>query len=496
MKNGVLTVDTLALRSSVGTAAGSGSVAWFGKATRSSDLRLVGRLGDITQCVSLVGVQRTALDSGSFMASVSGPPEGLRLNLVAQAGNLEVGSRRVGALRASLSGQLATDHSLANGTADVHLERLLVGSTRLSEIRLQGTKEGSEVLFRAESVVDQERSARLVTHLDLDSSRLLLDTLEARLQEDRWTLAHPVTVTYGNRIQVDDFLFTSGGKRIAIDGVVDRRGEQQLSARVDSLRLRRFADLFGAPEMDGEVNGTFQLSGPAAAPKAVAGIDVAIRSRDKGVASVRGRLDWSTAGLQLDIGVRQPEGDSLNLTGRIPVALSLEAGDSGGLIRRIPGGTLALAAVTDDFKLDALQPLFDPETVQKLRGRLAMDAHAAGTLEAPQLSGDVTLADARVRISRLGATYDKGQVRLRLQGQEVKLVQAHMESGGGHVEAQGTVQLRAFPQVALDLQTTLSKFRVAAAEDFRSSLSGTLKLGGAAAAPVLTGSLDVRNSDV
>ena len=71
-----------------------------------------------------------------------------------------------------------------------------------------------------------------------------------------------------------------------------------------------------------------------------------------------------------------------------------------------------------------------------------------------------------------------------------------MESGGGHLETQGTIHLRAFPQVAFDLQTTLSKFRVAAAEDFRSSLSGTLKLGGAAAAPVLTGSLDVRNSDV
>jgi autotransporter translocation and assembly factor TamB len=41
----------------------------------------------------------------------------------------------------------------------------------------------------------------------------------------------------------------------------------------------------------------------------------------------------------------------------------------------------------------------------------------------------------------------------------------------------------------------LSKFRVAAAEDFRSSLSGRLKLGGAAAAPVLSGSLEVRNSD-
>ena len=200
--------------------------------------------------------------------------------------------------------------------------------------------------------------------------------------------------------------------------------------------------------------------------------------------------------MQLDIGVRQPDGDSLKVTGRIPLALSLEVGDSAGLVRRIPGGTLALAAVTRGFKLEPLEPLFDQETVRKLRGDLVMNAHAAGTLEAPQLTGDVTLTDARVRIPRLGATYDKGQVRLRLQGQEVKVLQARMESGGGHVEAQGTIQLRAFPQVAFDLQTTLSKFRVAAAEDFRSSLSGTLKLGGAAAAPVLTGSLDVRNSDV
>jgi hypothetical protein len=140
LKNGIFTVDTLALRSSAGIAAGSGTVAWFDPATHPSNFRLVGRLADIAPLAPLLGVQRMGLDSGSFTASVHGRRDGLRLRLVAQGGNIEVGSRRVGTLQASFSGELAADHSLSNGTADVRMGRLLAGGTRVSEMRLQGTK--------------------------------------------------------------------------------------------------------------------------------------------------------------------------------------------------------------------------------------------------------------------------------------------------------------------------------------------------------------------
>jgi translocation and assembly module TamB len=496
LMNGTLTVDTLALGSNVGTMAGSGTVALFGRANRSRGFRLSGRFRDLAPLTPLLGVSRLSLDSGGFTATVQGQRDSLRVALAAYGGDLAVDARRVGEFQATFSGELAADRFLSNGTADVRLERLVLGGTRLRKIGLQGNKQGSEVLLRIESVVDQERSARVVARLTPDRSRLELDTLEVVVPKARWALAHPVGVGYGDRIEVEDFLLASGGRRIAINGVVDRRGEQQLTATIDSLELGPFVELLGAPEIDGELNGSLKLTGQAAEPRAQGAVHVVLRSGKKRVLGARGRVDWSSAGLRLDAGLDQSDGDSLTLRGRIPLALSLRAGDTSGVVSRVRGGTLALDAVTDRFRIQALAPLVDPETIKDLEGSLRMNAHATGTLEAPQLAGDITVADAKLHIPRLGATYEKGQIRLGLQGREVRLTQVHLESGGGRLETTGTVRLQTFPKAAFDLQTKLSKFRVADADDIRTSLSGTVNLAGTTDAPVLTGSLQVRSTDV
>ncbi len=496
LRGGMLIVDTLALRSSVLNAGGSGRLALARGARPPSELRVSGHMADLGSLTTLLGVSQLGLDSGSFSASARGTREDLAIGLEVMGENLEVGARRIGAFHASLSGNVAAGRSIRAGTADVVLERLPVGKTTVRTVRLRGIKQGTDLLLRGEAVVDPERSLLVVSSLHPDSARLRLDTLQIKLAEDRWTLAHPVNIGYAGPIRVDDFSLVTEGRRITVDGVVDRRGEQRLHATVRALRLGRFADLLGAREVDGEINGTLDLSGPAAAPRARGDVAFDMRARGKEVGTTRARMDWSAAGLLLDIGVREEEGDSLMVKGRIPLALSLAEDDTAGMIRPVPGGQLVLDAVTRRFRLDGVGALFDPETVRKLRGRLVMDAHAGGTLQAPRLSGDIALFDASVQIPRLGATYEKGQFRVGLQGQEIRVTRARLESGDGHLETQGTIRLGSLPQAAIDLDSRLSNFRVADAQEFRSSVSGKLNLTGAGKAPVLKGSLEVSNTDV
>ena len=146
------------------------------------------------------------------------------------------------------------------------------------------------------------------------------------------------------------------------------------------------------------------------------------------------------------------------------------------------------------FDIQTFQTLIDPETAKDLRGRLSIDVHARGTLNAPNLSGDVNLTEGKVRIPRLGATYQHGTVRVQLQGQEARLTQARLESGGGRLEATGLVRVNE-SNIGVDIGSRLQSFRVADAEEFRSSLSGDVKLGGTFESPVLTGSLELQNTD-
>ena len=496
LRGGILSVDTLALRSSVASAGGSGLLDLTRGARVPSDLRMAGSLGDISSLATLLGVSRLGLDSGSFTASARGTREDLAISLEALGDNLEVGARRVGAFRASASGNVAADRAIRGGTAELVLERLPIGKATVRTVRLQGTKRGTGLLLRGEAVVGPDRSLLLVSNLDPDSARLRLDTLDIKLPGDHWTLDHPVNIGYAGPIRVNNFSLATEGRSITVDGVVDRRGEQRLHATVRALRLGRFTDLFNAGQLDGEINGTFDLSGPAAAPHARGDVAFGMRARGKEVGTTRARMDWSATGLLLDVGVRQKQGDSLRVKGRIPLALSLAEDDTAGMISPVPGGQLVLDAVTQRFRLDEIGELLDPETVRKLRGQLVMNAHAGGTLQAPRLSGDIAFSDASVRIPRLGAKYDKGQFRVSLQGQEIRVTRARLESGGGHLETQGTIHLRSFPQAAIDLDSRLSNFRVADAQEFRSSVSGKLNLTGTGKAPVLKGSLEVSNTDV
>ena len=186
----------------------------------------------------------------------------------------------------------------------------------------------------------------------------------------------------------------------------------------------------------------------------------------------------------------------MRVAGELPLALSLAVGDSsGGVVRRIPRGELAMDVTAHQFPVDLLEPLLDPAVVNKLEGRLTVDAHARGDIESPALSGRIALAGAKIRIPPLGATYEKGTVDATLEGTTVRLTRARIESGDGRLEASGTIHVQGSPVAGFDLQSTLDDFQLADGEELRSTASGTLRLRGTAMAPALAGAVRLRKTE-
>ena len=500
LSGGTLRVDTLNVRSNLGAATGAGTIALLGLGgSARSSFRLQASVSDLAPFGSALGLEGLGLDSGQVTLTVAGSRDRPSLRADVEGAGLALGGRRVGVVQASLHGDFAPDRSLDTGGGDLRLERVYGPRTPASNVRIQGSYRGGELALRAQ--VDQYgRSARVAARVYPGSGegRLELDTLEARTEVESWSLAHPVRINYGSQLRVDDLIVSSGGRRIAVDGTVDREGEQRLGIQLDSFPVGWLADVAGLPALEGEINGSLALSGAAASPRLTGGLDVALESRGEAVGRTRARLDWAGRnGLGIDFALFHPKGDSLRVAGQVPLALSLATDTSAaGLVSRIPDGTLKLDASAEDFRLDLLEPLLDPASVKSIRGRLDLDAHAQGTLASPVLSGGIDLADAKVVLPRLGATYHEGRVRATLEGQDVRLQVARVRAGDGWAEAQGTVRLREFPRAEFDIRATLADFRLAEGENLHATVSGKAQLAGTSQSPQLGGALDLRNSDL
>jgi translocation and assembly module TamB len=499
MAHGTLEVDTLAVHSNVGDVTGMGSIVLFGRGTGRSAFRLAGKLSRADPLGPLLGINGLGLDSGRVTALLEGTRESQRIQTQIQARNLVLGPRRARTVQASLKAELDADHSIVSGAGDLVLERVVMPNNRIGRVRVRSSYNGQELALKGEAELDAFQRAWLAARVYPHAAdrRVELDTLEVINERERWQLSHPVRVTYGDRLQVDDFSLTTGGRRVAVNGLVDPRGEQSLKVRIDSIPAGWLTQLAGIKRLDGEINGSLDLTGPAAKPHVTGDVAIGLRSEKKPVGNARGQLDWvGTKGLHLDLGLYHRKGDSLRITGEVPLGLSLATGEPDHhVVRPLSGSKLALDAKASDFPIDMLESMFDPATVKTIRGRLSMDAHARGTLDEPALSGGLDLSDATIRIASLGASYEKGRLKATFHGDTIRLDQARFETGKGSLQAQGTATLGQSSKTTLDIQGTLQEFQLADGENLRSNVSGKVRLGGTAAEPLLAGAVDLRNLD-
>jgi autotransporter translocation and assembly factor TamB len=496
LAKGVVRLDTLTVRSNVVTAAASGQVGWFGNARSApARLRFGARLGNFAALTPYFGSSSLGLDSGTVTAKADGTGNHLQLALRVQGGGLTNGKQRVDQLAASGRAELVNQH-LASARGEVSARGIRTRKRSFQSLVAQVTLHDGKLGLRGEALIDSRHQALIAARVApaAQEDQLHLDTLNFRVGERHWALSHPVAITYGKRLEVKDLVLSAGAHRIAANGRIDPRGEQSFKVSIDSLPLEEFSQLAGLGELDGQLNAAADLAGPATRPTLSAHWDIDARARRKDVGRARGNLDWTSQGLKIANILRTSEGDSLTVTGRIPSALTLSAADSGDRVRRIPGGELAFDAVGHNVDLSKFQPLFNPDKIRDLEGRLSLDAHARGTNDAPRLSGTITVRDAQIRIVPL-ARYHHGSLDLRLEGQEARVVRGRFRSGDGEVDLGGKLGLDSFPALVLDVTGKLKEFAAISDDQLRATATGDVHLGGPIKNPQLSGTFRLHNTD-
>ncbi|MEK0363172.1 translocation/assembly module TamB domain-containing protein [Pseudomonas sp. CBC3] len=368
--------------------------------------------------------------------------------------NLELDLTRLAQLWPDLQGQLAGDLKLAGtpqtpeGTLTLegsqvafqqnrieHLElaasleqgergqlRLVADGLRAGDTelgRLQVTGDGSQQAHQADLSL---QGPLLDLSLALDGSlrgedwrgRLLRAELDAQGQQ--WALQRPASLERlaNGRITFGAHCFGSGPATLCAE---NQRllPDPQLRYRLRDFPLESLAEhMPDNLNWQGEVNADLSLDLPAAGPSGTIRIDAGpgtLRMRDGDQ-----WLDFPYATLALNSELTPKRVDS---------HLRFEGGELGELDVRlqIDPSTEAKAIsgsfFLSDFDLSVARPFV--AQVERLNGQLNGRGELSGSLQAPQVNGELRLSNAEIAGSELPVSFEQLQVRALIEGERVRV---------------------------------------------------------------------------
>lgn len=171
-------------------------------------------------------------------------------------------------------------------------------------------------------------------------------------------------------------------------------------------------------------------------------------------------------GLKTDANFAMSNGDMLQFSAELPEAqlLSLDPEHQ----------TLRAKAQLNAHDLGLIETLV-PD-LQDLRGHLALDINATGTLAKPIIIGDAKLVEGSLRLPRLGLTVDQLSLRSQNDASNDILFQLKARSGDGDLLVDGKTQLNGSKGWPTHLHITGKEFEVARIPEAQVVISPDVKV--------------------
>ncbi|MDE2833597.1 MAG: translocation/assembly module TamB domain-containing protein [Bacteroidota bacterium] len=482
-RDGYLRLDTLALDSGVARLQASGALAL--KHGIGQELELVGHLRDVGPLRRWLGPATGGGSSAdSFRVHITSGADSLLYSVGFGLGPATWRDLRIfntqGRLRGYVIGLRPT-----LSEAELEVSRVSVPALAARSASLAVRHQEGALQYDAQLIVDDRRRASVRGYADLAQQRLVLEDLDMRLDEDHWHLDQAATISTGDRYRVRNLLIVEDAQEVAIDGVLDFNGQQNLGISLFEVQVGRFADLLGLEDLGGTVNGGFFLSGPAASPVVSGSIVMDVHQQDRSIGDLRAEVEYGDFRLGVDAALTHHDGSSLRLFGYVPVDLRLARAAP------MPDVDTALRIKSDALNLAWITPFLDPDVVRDLSGNLTADLDLAGTAESPRLTGTAYLADLSMHLPELGITLAQGQLRTRAVGDTIRVRDLSAHSGQGTLAGQGQVILESLRSLQLDLALALDDFTLVNTRPYQADADGRLRLAGTLVRPVLDGRLDM-----
>lgn len=496
MSDGVVRLDSTSVWSSVGTVDVAGTLPFADGSSAPAELTLQARAGDLSPVASWLEVERVWADSAGLEATVTGVRDSLAVRASARAHFLSVGSVSAQRTTGSFDGVIGPEGALSTWNADLRVRSAEGGGVLFDSTDVSAEWDGAEYHLDVESLVDRRRHVRLGGRFDPTGRGGTLEELEASVDEDRWRLQWPATVTLGAAPRVEELVLVAGRQRIEVRGGIDPAGTQDLSVLVQSFRVESVADLRGWGTIGGTVDASLDLSGSASDPTANLRVVADLTEEGSGLGVFRLDASGEASVLTMEGDFVRPDGvRAATLSGTVPFAMTLPDSLKGGAVG-VPDGPIDLTLHSDAFALEWVAPFVESASVEAPRGMLIADVRALGTTESPELSGRLSVADAGVRLPDVGIDLTNGRLAAVLTADRIRIDTLRVRSRDGTASATGSVTLANLLEPELSLDARLDGFEAVRNDLAEATLSGDLTIAGTPFAPEVAGTLDVLRAEV
>jgi hypothetical protein len=201
--DGMLQLDTLALQSPDGFFLAAGRLPLKVAGGRDGEIAFRGELEEADLLAYLMGAEMAAVGSASLDGTITGALDDLTMEATATVASLLLDDLRVRNIELRAEARRTVADGFIRGSGTLGVDELNLPALSVRRVDMDATLEsGEDLKVTASMVMDDARDGSLSAQVPLAPAPLavLLERLEFRADQDRWTLASPARIDLSDGI--------------------------------------------------------------------------------------------------------------------------------------------------------------------------------------------------------------------------------------------------------------------------------------------------------
>ncbi len=463
---------------------------------------MTGRIVDLAPWSSLAGMKLAGrADLKATLSGKTAQAVELSLNGNGITATPESGSAFAVA-RIAANARLGDLLGAPSGHATIDVAGAETGAAKITNLalKLDSTKPG-RFAFSGDARGDFREKFALTTAgeiaLEAGGATLHLTRLAGTVAGETIQLTQTLTVTSRQAdLAMANLAMTLGSGQIS--GGFSLKGDGlALALKGQRLPIGLAGKLAGNANVSGNLSFDANLTGTRTKPQGRLVIDgrdlrlAAANRSDLPPLGITAEAVWRGGRVEAKGRIAGPKNEAIGFSGSAPLELM-----PGALAVRLPpDGALALKLEgTGQFAdLEELLPLGE----DRIAGAFSLDVSVGGTVAHPRADGGLRISDGRYESMATGTVLSN--LALDLAGSREGFVLREFHAGDGEkgqMTARGSVDLAAASGPALDAVVNLESFRVLRRDEANIRSSGTIRVGGAVAAPRVAAQLRVDQGEL
>ena len=461
-----------------------------------SDLLLTADLKNMDELSFFVPISDLQT-SGHMDAHLTGTKDSLNLNANAEIPHIQYGDY-------SLERVLVNAHAGITSSDTLISAHILAGNINTGDLQLdsasidlEGTKDTSLIKGH---LVNKDLDTHFQTGLHLgDLTRINLYELAVNYKNQSWAITQPpAVIEIGPKdYKIDNLNISSQDtlQHIMAQGIINRDGNEDFNLQIKNIDMQKLAELTKQNlPASGNLNFNLALSGSALNPvlKGDFGIDKAVINKYN-FSEFGGKFDYKSGRLGLDMNVVPKDSGNFTITGSMPLQLRLDS-MSYKFNRK---DSVDINLDIQKFPLAALGTI---SMVKQLAGYLEGGIRMLGSIDSPDLKGDLQLKNAAVKIPEYGVDYRDMIFKMNFLNNKIQLDTLNIRTDKGNMTGTGVMDFSSdFYKGNISNSKINLKFHGFKPINHRQvnmAVSGTTSFGGTRGNVVFDGNMQVDQSQI